>query len=99
MNFERIGIEQTIVLIEEEQAVVIDIRDHVSFQSGHIENAIHIHNENVQTFIESADKSLPLVVCCYHGNMSQGAAEFFAQQGFEKSYSLDGGYTEWAQRR
>ncbi len=99
MTFKRIDIEQSITLIEEEQAVIIDIRDHVSFQSGHIDNAVHIHNENVHTFIQSADKSIPLIVCCYHGNMSQGAADFFGKQGFEKSYSLDGGYTEWAKRR
>jgi thiosulfate sulfurtransferase len=99
MTFERIDIEQSIALIDEEQAVIIDIRDHVSYQSGHIDNAIHIHNENVHTFIENADKTLPLIVCCYHGNISQGAADFFGKQGFEKSYSLDGGYTEWAKRR
>ncbi len=98
MTYECISIDQTTILVEQEQAVIIDIRDSISFQSGHIESAIHIHNDNVQTFVESANKSLPLIVCCYHGHMSKGAASFFGQQGFEKSYSLDGGYTEWAKR-
>jgi thiosulfate sulfurtransferase len=34
-------------------------------------------------------------VCCYHGNSSQGAAQYFAEQGFTQAYSLDGGYEMW----
>ena len=96
MAFERISKEQAQSLIETETAVVIDIRDAASFQSGHIENAIHVDNSSVQSFIEGADTGVPLIVCCYHGNMSQGAADFFAQQGFARSCSLDGGYAGWS---
>lgn len=98
MAFECINIEQAKLLISDADAVVIDIRDPASYQSGHIANAVHIDNSNAQTFIEDTDKTLPLIVCCYHGNMSKGAADFFNQQGFEKSYSLDGGYTEWTKQ-
>lgn len=96
MTYECIDIDQAKSLIDDENAIVIDIRDPASYDSGHIEKAVHIDNSNVQTFIEDADKSLPLIVCCYHGNMSKGAADFFSQQGFDRSFSLDGGYTLWA---
>ena len=43
------------------------------------------------------DKEKPLIVVCYHGNSSQGAAEFFASQGCREVYSLDGGFVEWQQ--
>ena len=97
MAFERISQEQAKLLIDAENAVVIDIRDEASFQSGHIHNAINVDNNSVQSFIEGAEKEVPLIVCCYHGNMSQGAADFFGQQGFTRSCSLDGGYAQWAQ--
>jgi len=97
MTYETIDIDDARALIENENTVIIDIRDPASYESGHIENAIHIDNGNVQIFLESADKSLPLIVCCYHGNMSKGAADFFSRQGFRRSYSLNGGYTQWAQ--
>ncbi|MFT4862153.1 MAG: thiosulfate sulfurtransferase, partial [Pseudohongiellaceae bacterium] len=48
-----------------------------------------------QDFIAAADTAQPLVVCCYHGNSSQSAAAFFAEQGFVQSYSLDGGFEAW----
>jgi thiosulfate sulfurtransferase len=99
MAFERISKEQALSLIDTENAVVIDIRDVASFQTGHIDSAINVDNNNVQSFIGGADKEVPLIVCCYHGNMSQGAADFFGQQGFTRSCSLDGGYAQWAQEK
>lgn len=74
---------------------LIDIRDRESFNQGHIKNAIHIDNSNVAQYISTTDKTKRLVVCCYHGNSSQGAAQYFFEHGFEHSYSLDGGFEEW----
>ena len=91
----QITVTEAAEMLETSKVLVVDIRDAGSFSNGHIEGAVRIDNSNFQSFIDSADKSLPLVVCCYHGNSSQGAADFFNQQGFEESYSLDGGYTAW----
>jgi len=35
------------------------------------------------------------VVVCYHGNSSQQAAQFFAGEGFNDVYSMDGGFEAW----
>ena len=83
-------------LINNEAAIVVDIRDANSFNQSHIENAIRIDNTNIQQFLSQTDKSKPLVVCCYHGNSSQSAAEMFNQQGFDVSCSMDGGMSEWS---
>ena len=85
-------------LIRDAHAQVVDVRDKESFRAGHIPGAIALDQTNVGTFIESADRERPLIVCCYHGNMSQGAADYFSRQGFERAYSLDGGYTEWVKQ-
>ena len=98
MAFERIDIARARQLIDGENATVVDIRDPASFHGGHIEQAIHVDQNNVAEFVEKTDKSLPLIVCCYHGNMSQGAADYFNRQGFERAYSLDGGYSEWSKQ-
>lgn len=82
-----------------ESVAIIDIRDPVSFSQGHIEGAQHIDNNTVAAYLASADFGKPLIVCCYHGNSSQGAAEYFSEQGFENTYSLDGGFEEWKSRR
>ena len=36
-----------------------------------------------------------MVVCCYHGISSQGAAAYFAEQGFNEVYSMMGGFEAW----
>ena len=95
MAFERIDSERAVELIADEDAVVVDIRDRASFLGGHIDAAIHLDNSNVEDFLRGADLDKPLIVCCYHGNMSQGAADFFGQRGFTRAYSLDGGYSAW----
>jgi thiosulfate sulfurtransferase len=93
--FERISPEQAKALIENEDAQIVDIRDPGSYQMGHIPNAFLLDNNNLPTYISEADLNKPLIVCCYHGNSSQPAADYLNQQGFEKSYSLDGGFEHW----
>jgi thiosulfate sulfurtransferase len=82
-------------MIDAGNVTLIDIRDEASFQAGHISNSIHIDNHSVQPFIQQANQDIPLIVCCYHGNMSQSAAQFFSEQDFSDVYSLDGGYSDW----
>ncbi len=82
--------------MDQKSPILIDIRDQASFQNGHITGSLHLDNQGVADFTSSADKSKPLIVCCYHGNMSQSAGAFLAERGFEEVYSLDGGYAEWA---
>ena len=95
MAFKRISIEDSMTVIEEDAPIILDIRDHQSFCAGHVDKALHIDNSNIGEFIEATEKSIPLLVYCYHGNMSQGAANYFNQQGFTTVYSVDGGFEEW----
>ena len=95
MTYTCIDISDALPIIENDGAIV-DIRDLVSFQTSHMTNAISLTNDNVQNFIDSAEKSQPIIVCCYHGNSSKGAAEYLASQGFKEVYSLNGGFSQWS---
>ncbi len=81
--------------ITEDGLQIVDIRDPGSYNSGHIRGARPLDNSNLSAFLESADRNAPLIVCCYHGNSSQSAAEFLASEGFSDVYSLDGGFEMW----
>ena len=96
MSYQRISIEDAKELIKED-ITLIDIRDFVSFSSGHIQNAIHIEDLNIENFIQEKDKNKPILISCYHGNSSQTAANFFYQNGFQQVYSMDEGYEGWLQ--
>ena len=47
MSFQRISIKEAKSLIEKDDLILIDIRDHNSFSRGHIEKAVHIENINI----------------------------------------------------
>ena len=95
MAYTRIDVAQARELIEKSNATVVDVRDPASYEAGHIPGAKAVNEANVEAFVQAADRFHPLIVCCYHGNLSQGAADYFNQNGFADTYSLDGGYEAW----
>jgi thiosulfate sulfurtransferase len=74
---------------------IIDIRDGLSYDNGHIEHAIQLNSSNADNFINNTPIDTPIIIYCYHGNSSQSAGQFLAEQGFKEVYSLDGGYELW----
>jgi len=96
-EFTRISVADANAMIEKGSVTIADIRDEDSFNSGHINGAQHLDNTNTQDFIDNSDLDQPLLVVCYHGHSSQAASVFLADRGFDDVYSLDGGFTEWAE--
>ena len=93
--FQEIATGKVKEMLEQKNVNVADIRDPASYSSGHIPTAVSVSDGNVQEFTQNTDKDTPLVVCCYHGISSQGAASYFAGQGFKEVYSLTGGFEAW----
>ena len=82
-------------LMQKGPITIVDIRDPASFKAGHIPNAIHLSDGTVEQFLIDTDKNKPLVVYCYHGISSQGAAAYFSEKGFKEASSMIGGFEGW----
>ena len=95
VSIKEIDVHKVKELEVNDSATIIDIRDPVSFKSGHIPRALHISDSSVEQFISNTDKEKPLVVYCYHGISSQGAAAFFSGKGFKEVSSMIGGFEAW----
>lgn len=93
--FKELSVPDAAQLITQKDTLVIDIRDLKTFNQGHIQGAEYVDNSNINDFIKQADKSKALIVCCYRGHASQGAAQFLSEQGFDRCFSLTGGMCEW----
>ena len=93
--FKEIAAQKVQEMQEKDAVNVVDIRDSGSYSTGHIPNAVSLNDGNVKEYIENTDKEKPLVVCCYHGNSSRGAAEYLSQNGFKEVYSMTGGFDAW----
>jgi len=95
-QFTRVSIDFARDLIAAGECLIIDVRDPDSFARGHIEGATLATQANIRQFLSETPKDKPVLIYCYHGNSSQPVAKAFAEFGFEKSYSMDGGYEDWA---
>lgn len=87
--------EQAKALMDQEDILIIDIRDPGSYEESRIKNAVHVNDQNIEEFVQGLDKSKKLLCYCYHGHSSQMAAQYFIEQGVEQVYSLIGGFEEW----
>ena len=94
-TFTRISVQKAHEIMGSGEVTIVDIRDAGSFAQGHIAQAQGVNDENIQDFLQETDKEKPLICYCYHGISSQQAASFFANQGFKKVYSIDGGWEGW----
>ncbi|BDF95456.1 MULTISPECIES: thiosulfate sulfurtransferase GlpE [Pseudoalteromonas] len=95
MAFKHISIAQTQAMLGREDVVIADIRDPNSYQAGHIPGSEHLSNANIGEFMMNKEFDQPIIIVCYHGMSSQGAANYLSEQGFEDVYSMDGGFTQW----
>ena len=79
-------------------AVILDVRTEDECNEGIIPNAVMIDIYKGQGFIyqvEELDKSKNYYVYCKAGGRSAQACGVMKQLGFEKTYNLLGGMSEW----
>ena len=85
------------LLINREDAVVLDIRDEKDFKQGHILNAIHVPIKSLEQKLNKIEKykEKPVIVSCRTGQQSQNACGLLAKKGFQRLYNLKGGVLAW----
>jgi len=88
---------QATLLINREDAIVVDVRDQGEYAAGHIAGSRHIPAGELERRSGELDKfkSRPIILCCATGNRSAGALAQLRKAGFEKVYNLRGGIMEW----
>ena len=96
-TFQLLSVEEANNKIQQGNLTIVDIRDALTFARGHLPGAQPLSNETLAGFLQTTNKQQPLLVCCYHGNSSQQAAQFLVNEGFVEVYSLSGGFVAWQQ--
>lgn len=83
-------------LINKEEAVVLDIRDHKEYSEGHIANAVNIPYSKLATRLDELNKSKshPIVLVCKSGQTVGMAGKMLREKGFN-AVRLQGGMMEW----
>ncbi len=108
---------QTAWQMQQQGAVLADIRDDKAFAEQHPVGAFHLTDASLSSFFQQvdedmpviiscyhkyvlrwlkrSDEDMPVIISCYHGVKSRHVANYLAQQGYEKVYSLRGGFAGW----
>ena len=85
------------LLVNREDAVILDIRDKNDFKAGHIAGARNVPQSSLDDRMAELDKfkSKPIVVVCKHGQSSGAVQAKLKKAGFERALKLKGGMAQW----
>jgi rhodanese-related sulfurtransferase len=72
---------------------VLDVREQVEWDHGHIDGAVHVPLMDLPSRIADLPQGSLLVVCKVGGRSAQ-AATYLTQQGYD-AVNLDGGMVDW----
>lgn len=78
--------------LQDDEYIIIDIRDAGAFEYGHIGEAVNIPQSDVLSAELPSDKKL--IICCKSGIISRDIADELCGKGLE-AYNLTGGYVDW----
>ncbi len=95
MNYKTISVADSKNLIKKSKPMILDCRAVKDYREGHLEDALHVHEDLKLSLVKRGDKQRGLLIYCYHGHASEHLAEFFSDFGFKHVYSLEGGYSGW----
>lgn len=93
-----ISATEATLLINREDAVILDVRETNEWSTGHIASARHIALGQLDKRLSEIDKfkERPVIVYCASGNRSASACAALKRAGFVKVFNLSGGINAWS---
>jgi rhodanese-related sulfurtransferase len=92
-----IGTAEAIQMINQRQAVWVDVRPAEQYQAGHIAQARSVPATDIEKKSAGLPKNKPLVVVCEQGRDANRAVTKLKAQGFGEVVALEGGMRAWSQ--
>ena len=90
---------QATMLINREDAIVVDVRESAEYSAGHLLNARHIPLGELEKRLGELDKfkDKPVILNCQSGSRSASACGVLRKAGFNNVHNLEGGIAAWEQ--
>jgi rhodanese-related sulfurtransferase len=82
--------------LKADSAMLVDVREPFEFRGRRIKDAVNMPSSgNLDFAADTIDKNYAMFFYCTTDYRSKRVAEIFAEKGFSKVYSLDGGIVAW----
>jgi rhodanese-related sulfurtransferase len=83
--------------MNDNDTLVIDVREPDEFVKGHIENALSIPLGNLPSQLQKLEshKNKPVLIACQSGTRSASAGKILTKAGFEHVFVITGGMQAW----
>ncbi len=93
----QINPQEAVLLINREQAIVIDIRNREAFKQGHIVGAVNIPEEDIEKSLSKIEKyqNRRIILVCTTGQKAGGVAVKLQKHKIERVQVLSGGINAW----
>jgi rhodanese-related sulfurtransferase len=94
-----VGTLEAVQLINQKNAVMLDVREATEYAGGRIANAKQIPLSQLASKLKELEKfkEKPIIVTCRAGLRSASAVKVLKQNAFNQVYQLKGGLTAWQQ--
>ena len=76
--------------------LLVDVREPWEYAHCRIDGSLLVPLGELTTRFRELPAERPLVLVCHHGNRSQSAAQWLAQNGYPNVHNLRGGIEAWA---
>jgi len=88
---------EAVRLINDRNALVVDVRTPADFKKGHILNALNVPHAKLGERIDELgkEKGRPIVVYCALGGVAAQAAHQLKKAGYAEAYPIRGGLNNW----
>ena len=96
MTVKQIGPEELKALLDEQELLLLDVRETYEVDHCRIEGAVNLPLGQIREAEQKFDKKTPIVVHCHHGPRSMMAAQVLMSLGFEDVTNLEGGIEGWS---
>lgn len=94
----KVSITEAKEIIErDKELLILDTRTQEEYDAGHIEGAILIPYNKLEMNLDELDgfEDKPILVYCRTGNRSALAVDILIENGFNKIYHMNQGFSRW----